>query len=193
MFVYPLLIMRSFLYFSLLSLVWFCSPQIRAQEEASPKVRELRAKYKELCAIWQKTDKVENATLSPAELSAARYWLGHEPAIWFSHDFLRMAAITLGNVRDRESYDQLEKLYLDTSREPARYKMVRAEAFRAMAKSDPDRTAKYVIRELTSEDRSFAVYANIVLKEAYGTSFQLMIDRMESAYRGPFRHMRQMQ
>jgi HEAT repeat protein len=160
---------RRVAYILAISLVCVSARQLRAQDDDDPQVRELQKKFDELCSIWRKTDKIETPVLSPAELYIARYWVQHEPKIWYSHDFTRMAALTLGNVRDQQSYDQLEKLYLDTSRDPARYEMVRAEAFRAIAKINPDRSAKYVIKELASDNPHFAVYADIVLKEAYGS------------------------
>ena len=90
-----------------------------------------------------------------------------------------MAAITAGNVRDKDSYQQLERLYLDTTR----YEMVRAEAFQAMVNIDPDRAAKYVIKELSSGKPVFAIYADIALKEAYGTSLDAMIENRRQRYK----------
>ena len=97
--------------------------------------------------------------------------------IWFGHDFPRMAALTAGNLKDTESYDALKKLYLDEHR----YEMVRAEAFRAMGKIDPERTAIYVIKELSSKERMvFVIYATMILKEAYGTSFKQMQESVDN-------------
>ena len=90
-----------------------------------------------------------------------------------------MAAITAGNIRDAHSYDTLEKLYLNSKQHG---EMVREEAFRAIVKIDPNRAAKYVIKELSSGSPSFAIYAGIVLKEAYGTSFEAMQTNMKKRY-----------
>ena len=110
-------------------------------------------------------------------MATVRYWLTHEPPIWFGQDFPRMAAITLGNARDAQSYVTLESLYLDAAQD----EMVRAEAFRAVAKIDPARSGGYVIKELSSGKGTFAIYADIALKEAYGTSFDAMKTNMEKA------------
>lgn len=137
-------------------------------------------KYAELCKIWKKTDGVPNAHLSQHEIDIVRYWETHQSDNRSGGNFPRMAAITAGNIRDAGSYDALEKLYLDPN---SHGEMVREEAFRAIVKIDPSRAAKYVIKELSSGTPSFAEYADIVLKEAYGTSFQAIQANMKKRFK----------
>lgn len=148
--------------------------------EDSKPTEDFHAKYKELCAVWEKTDKTPEQTLTTKELELVRYWIGRQPDVYFGHDFLRMAAITAGNAKDIASYDALEKIYLDSKR----MEIVRAEAFRAIAKIDPKKAAHYVIKELSAETPYFTVYAEIALKEAYSTSVTQMHDNVMKSFRG---------
>ncbi len=159
-----------------LMLTWILSVSAFGQVTTTTDYHE---KYKELCAIWEKTDKKPTQTLTDAELELVRYWIDHQPEVVFGHDFPRMAAITAGSARDAKSYDALEKLYLDTKR----MEILRAEAFRAIAKIDPKRAAHYVIKEASTGSPRLAVYAEIALKEAYSTSVTEMKDNVMNSFK----------
>jgi HEAT repeat protein len=133
-------------------------------------------KYAELCKIWKKTDQVQHPQLSEQEMGIVRYWLLNQADNDPGGSYRRMAAITAGNTRDRESYETLEKIYLDSGQGG---EMVREEAFRAIAKIDPDRAAKFVIKELSSGTPRFAMTARILLEEVYGTSFEAIKENMK--------------
>jgi HEAT repeat protein len=155
------------------------SLQVRAQlSDFSEEEHQMFArKLDKLTAIYRKAEHHEHIT--PSQISLVRYWLKHQPKIGWGHDFTRIAAMAAGNLRDKQSYETLKKLYLDSTK----YQMIRAEAFRAMAKIDPARTAPYVLKELNSDDPVFAIYADIALKEAYGSSFDSIKAKMDKAYR----------
>ncbi len=142
-----------------LTLIWILSSSALGRVTTKTDYHE---KFKELCAIWEKTDKKPTQTLTDAELELVRYWIDHQPEVVFGHDFPRMAAITAGTAGDAKSYDALEKLYLDTNR----MEILRAEAFRAIAKIDPKRAAHYVIKEASTGSPQMASYAEIAFKEA---------------------------
>lgn len=60
--------------------------------------------------------------------------------------------------------------------------MVRAECFRALAKIDPGKSAKYVLHEIGKGNRVFVIYAFMALKNTYGFGYQDLLDNVNQAF-----------
>jgi len=100
---------------------------------SSRMLEEERADYERLCAIWRKTEPKAGKLkeeVTAEERAVLLKEVGGRRGVHSSHDFRRMAAITLGNLREKEAVGKLIERVGDAEE----MGMVRAEAARALGR-----------------------------------------------------------
>lgn len=107
--------------------------------------------YKRLCAIFQKTT-TDSGHVPEAVTAEERAYviatLERRTGLWFAHDFPRMAAITVGNLKAQETAPRLIELL---SLKLRNYDMVSAEAARALGKIGDPETLPHLFHALHDE------------------------------------------
>ena len=149
----------SMRYVALLLLAFMTSTLARGDEVSD---------YKVLCVVWEKTEKPDASVTASERALLLREVDGHRDGI-APHDFRRMAAIALGNLRASEAVEKLIARLNDQKDED----MVSAEAARALGKIGDVRAMPHLLDALLDERTWVRIYACTALQAMKPTPEQL--------------------
>jgi hypothetical protein len=146
-------------------------------------IAQAQAEYRSLCDIYYKTDPTNRSEFSveeqegkpkrevtEEEIQRLIGELGRtEGGCWFTHDFRRMAAITLGNLRVKAAVPKLRALVEDRTQ----YHMVSAEAAKALGKIGDKEALPSLVQALTDDRTCVRDHAAAAISELSVTDADL--------------------